>query len=73
MFGREVEFQAAQDAVGFWRRKGFIERARRMGREIVQNDPHDVGLRVMEIDKIAPARGKVLRGALFGTLTLRQG
>ena len=39
------------------RRKGFIERARRMGREIVQNDPDDIGLRVMEIDKIAHVRG----------------
>lgn len=57
VLGREVEFQAAQDAVGFWRRKGFVKCAGGMGREIVENDPDDIGVRVMEIDEIAQACG----------------
>jgi predicted metal-dependent phosphotriesterase family hydrolase len=54
-----VELQAAEDALGFWRWKGFVKCARGMGREIVENDPDDIGLRVMEIDQIAHACGKI--------------
>jgi hypothetical protein len=68
VLGREVEFQAAQDAVGFRRRKGFVKCAGGMGREIVENDPDDVGLGVMEIDEIAHACGKILGGAPFSDL-----
>jgi hypothetical protein len=57
--------RAAQDAVGFWRRKGFVKCAGGMGREIVENDPDDIGVRVMEIDEIAHACGKILSGTLF--------
>ena len=39
-----------------------------MGREIVENDADDIGLRVVSVDEIAHAFGKVLRGALLGNL-----
>jgi hypothetical protein len=39
-----------------------------VGRKIVQNDPDHIGLRVMEVDEIAHAFGKVLCGALFRDL-----
>ena len=39
-----------------------------MGREIVENDPDDIGVRVMEIDEIAHACGKILSGTLFSDL-----
>src|SRR5271166_2757887 len=54
--------------MGFRRREGFVKSAGRVGRKIVQNDLDHIGLRVMEIDEIAHAFGKVLRGALFGDL-----
>jgi hypothetical protein len=45
VLGHEVEVQAAQDAVGIWRRKGFVECAGVMCREIVENDPDDIGVK----------------------------
>ena len=44
MFGRVVPFKALDEPSGFGRRKGFIERGRLMGVEIILDQYDDVSI-----------------------------
>lgn len=68
VLGRVVEFQTAQDAAGFGRREGFVEGARRVGRQIVLHDANAACLGIMDIDEVAHAVGIISCGAPRGDL-----
>src|SRR5262249_54959345 len=60
MFGRVVKFQPLPKAVGFWRRKRFIQRGGRMGIEIVYDQANLLGFGEIAIDQSSHLVGEVL-------------
>jgi hypothetical protein len=73
VFGRVVELQPAQQPPGLGRRKGLVERAGGMGREVIEDDPDLLGLGIMDIGKLAHAVGEVAGRAMVGDPGLRRG
>src|SRR3954451_8328337 len=68
-----VELQPSQEAVSLLRRKGLVQRASGVGREIVLHHPDPVGYRVVDIHEVAQAAGVVLCRALVGDRHLAPG
>ena len=64
VLGGVVELQAAQQAVGLGRREGFVERAGGVGRQVVEHDADQLGLRIVQIDELAHAVGEVAAARL---------
>ena len=70
MPGRVMELEATKYAMGLRSRKGFIESSRGVRGQIVHHDANQLGLRVVDIDEVARACGKILRRAPVGELHL---
>ena len=72
-FGGVVELEATQDAAGLGGRKGLIEAAEGMDRQVVLHDTDAGGLGVMDIDDFAHAVSIVHGCAPFSDLDLAPG
>src|SRR3954454_11114629 len=68
-----VELQPSQEAVSLLRRKGFVQRASGVGREIVLHHPDPVGFGVVDVHEVAQAAGIILCRALAGDRHLAPG
>src|SRR3954470_3222886 len=66
VLGRVMELQPPQDAMCLRGRKGLVERAPRVGGEIVLDDPDARGFRVVHVDELAQTLGIVLPRAPLG-------
>src|SRR3954447_24160642 len=66
VLGRVMELQPPQDAVCLRGRKGLVERAPRVGGEIVLDDPDALGFREVHVDELAQTLGIVLPRAPLG-------
>ena len=70
MLGGVVELQAAQDAPSFGGRKGLVEGAGRVGRQVILDDPYALGVGIMDIGEFAHALGVVFGCAPLGDFDL---
>ena len=70
VLGRVVELDAPQDAPGLGGRKGLIEGACGVGRQVVLHDADARGVGIMNIDEFAHALGVIPRGPPRGDLDL---
>ena len=61
-----MELQPPQDAVCLRGREGLVERAPRVRREIVLDDPDALGFREVHVDELAQTLGIVLPRAPLG-------
>ena len=68
-----VELDAAQNSSGFGRRECLIERAGRVGRQVILHNPDAGGIGIMDIDEFAHALGVVFRRPTLGDLDLAPG
>src|SRR3984957_12961245 len=68
VLGRVMDLQPLQYAMGFWRWKRLIQRAWAMGGQIVHHHTDHVRTRIMDIDQVTHASGKVHRSALLRDL-----
>ena len=59
MLRRVVKFQFAQDAPRFFRRKGVVKGSGRVGVEIVQYNPENLGTGKMHVHQLFHAVGKI--------------
>jgi hypothetical protein len=73
VLGGVVELQAAQDAPGFGGRKGLIEGAGLVGRQIILHNPDALGVGIMDVDEFTHALGVVFGRAPLGDLDLAPG
>ena len=66
MLGRVVKLQAFENAAGFGRRKGFVQGRRPMGVQVVQDDPHHIGLGIGFVHQPLHLLGEVHERAPVG-------
>ena len=66
MFGSVVELQALENAARFRRWEGFVERGRRVGVQVILDEPNVLGVRINLIHEPAHHLGVILHGALLG-------
>src|SRR4051794_37409088 len=71
--GVKWNLEPTQEAMCLLGRKGLVERARRVGREIVQHHPDPLRLRVVDLDELAHASGEVEGRTLLGDRDLAPG
>jgi hypothetical protein len=65
-----VELDAAQDASGLGGRKGLIEGACGVGRQVILHNADAFGVGIVNIDEFADALGVILGGAPRGDFDL---
>ena len=65
-----MKFQAFRQAMRFGRREGFMQRSRCMSRQIVEHDADFLDTRIVEVNQVTHAFGKVAAGALLCHLDL---
>ena len=70
MLGDIVEFQSAQHPSGLLSRERLVERAGRVGRQIVENDTDTLGLGKVNVSKFAHAGGEIDCGPALGDFHL---
>jgi hypothetical protein len=70
VLGRVVELDAAQDASGLGGRKGLIEGACGVGRQVILHNADAFGVGIVNIDEFADALGVILGGAPRGDFDL---
>jgi hypothetical protein len=63
VLGRVMDLQPLQYAMGFWRWKRLIQRAWAMGGQIIHHHTDHVRTRIMDIDQVTHALGKIHRRA----------
>jgi hypothetical protein len=68
-----VELQSAKDPSCFARREGLVQRAGRVGGQIVEDHTNSICLGKVHIAEFAHANGEVLRGPPVGDLYLAPG
>src|SRR5262245_27617457 len=66
MLGDVVKLDAAKYPSRLSCLKGLVERAGRMGRQIVEDHPDTLGLGIIDVGELARAGREVLRGAPLG-------
>jgi hypothetical protein len=73
VLGRVVELQPAQHAARFGGRKGLVQRAGRICRQIVQDDAGAFRFRELDITELAHAGGEVHGGLALALLIASTG
>ena len=59
MLGREVEFESSENPTRLIRGKRLVERHGLVSAEIVEHDPDEAGIRVVDIDEVTHLLGEV--------------
>ena len=68
VLGGVVELEPPEHAARFGRREGGVESGGGMGGEVVEDDADALGLREVDIDELAHAKGEVVSGAMIRDL-----